>query len=615
MKRAAGAAVWILPPLLCLAVYRYGFLAWFRADDFAWLGVGLDLHGWRDFLLALFEPRSQGTIRPWSERLFFMALYGAFGLDPLPFRVIIFATQFANLSLIQWIGTRLTGSRAAGFWAAVFWVLNSAQAEPLGWTSVYNQVMCAFFLLLAFHFLLRYTATRESRFLAWQWVVFLLGFGALELNLVYPALAASYTWLYARKFFRGTLALFAPSIAYVVVHNLAAPVQKTGYYGMHFTGSVFRTLFTYWTWSVGPTFLWTPLVLPKWFLPAGVAVVTVALLGFAGWRLRRGDRLGVFCLAWYVATLAPLLPLRDHLTEYYVFIPLIGLCLLGGWGFVLGWRSGAAGKAAAAAVAALYVFMTTPEALAASKWNYDRAARVRDLVEGVAGAHQQHPEQAILLDGVDTDLFLNGILDRPFRLIDVGHVYLTPGSEQRIEMPPDYGDVREFVLPADVAARALERDELVVYAVGGPKLRNITRAWEARPLDQAIPALIDAASPLTSYLLGPEWYSPDGNHRWMPKRATLRIAGPKQQPANLYLRGNCPESQLEAGPVTVTVAVEGGALPPQTIRSSGFELAFPLPASLAGKPVLQVAVEVSRTFRPPADPRELGLAFGSFEVR
>jgi len=26
-------------------------------------------------------------------------------------------------------------------------------------------------------------------------------------------------------------------------------------------------------------------------------------------------------------------------------------------------------------------------------------------------------------------------------------------------------------------------------------------------------------------------------------------------------------------------------------------------------------VEVSRTFRPPSDNRELGLAFGSFEVR
>src|SRR5262249_5840276 len=201
MKRAAGAVLWILPPLLCPALYWYGFRAWFRADDFAWLGVGKDIHGWRDLLLALFQPRAQGTIRPWSERLFFMALYGAFGLDALPYRLVVFATQFANLTLIQWIGARLTGMRAAGFWAAVFWLVNSAQAEPLGWTTVYNQVLCAFFLLLAFYFLLRYVETGDRRFNTWQWIVFLLGFGALEINLVYPALAAGYTLLCARSYF------------------------------------------------------------------------------------------------------------------------------------------------------------------------------------------------------------------------------------------------------------------------------------------------------------------------------------------------------------------------------------------------------------------------------
>jgi hypothetical protein len=30
---------------------------------------------------------------------------------------------------------------------------------------------------------------------------------------------------------------------------------------------------------------------------------------------------------------------------------------------------------------------------------------------------------------------------------------------------------------------------------------------------------------------------------------------------------------------------------------------------------MQIAVEVSRTFIPPGDPRQLGLAFGVFEVR
>jgi len=40
-----------------------------------------------------------------------------------------------------------------------------------------------------------------------------------------------------------------------------------------------------------------------------------------------------------------------------------------------------------------------------------------------------------------------------------------------------------------------------------------------------------------------------------------------------------------------------------------------LPAAVVGRPEMQVGVEVSRTFVPPGDLRELGLAFGVFEVR
>ena len=212
---------------------------------------------------------AQGTIRPLSERAFFMAGFSLFGLDALPFKIVIFATQFANLALVASIGARLTGLRWAGFFAAIFWVLNGSGIEPLGWSCVYNQVLCGFFLLLAFHFLLRYVETGERRYNVFQWAAFLLGFGALELNVVYPAIAAAYTLLCASRARTGRqacphiLPMFAVSIAYALVHNAAAPVQKTGDYAMHFTGAMFRTLGKYWTWSVGPTFLFTPFVLAE----------------------------------------------------------------------------------------------------------------------------------------------------------------------------------------------------------------------------------------------------------------------------------------------------------------------------------------------------------------
>src|SRR5438270_14095616 len=103
-------ALYLLPCLLCLALHWQGFTAWFRADDFAWLGSGLYIQNFHDLLVALFAPQAQGTIRPLSERAFFMIGFGLFGLDALPFKIVVFATQFASLALTSHIGARLTGS-------------------------------------------------------------------------------------------------------------------------------------------------------------------------------------------------------------------------------------------------------------------------------------------------------------------------------------------------------------------------------------------------------------------------------------------------------------------------------------------------------------------------
>ena len=599
-----------LPFLLCLLLYWPALTSWFRADDFAWLGVGLDIHNFDDFLAAMFSPKAQGTIRPWSERAFFLSGYALFGLDALPFHIVVLVTQFANLVLVGSIGARLAKRRPGGLrdlYAPVLWLLNSSLILPLGWVSTYNQVMCGLFLLLALHLLMRYTETGRTRYLVWQWFVFLLGFGALELNLVYPAIAAAYTWFYARKHFRQTLPMFAVSAAYVLVHLAVAP-PRSDYYAMHFTGAIFRTLGTYWTWSIGPTFLTTPHALPKWVLPAGIAIVSLALLAFVVRKLRTGDRGVLFCLCWYLATIGPVLPLRDHITEYYVYLPVIGLAWLGGWAL-------AESKVVAPAMALLYAFLVVPETIASTAWNHRISTRARDLVEGVAQAHELHPAKSILLEGIDSDLFWNAILDRPFRLIGLDHVYLTPGSERRIEAHPELGNVADYVLPPGAVDQALKADAVVVYDVRGPRLRNITSLYAALPRETRLPSRVDLASPLTQYLLGPEWYPADGDHRWMPKRATLRMAGPAAEGQKLHLAGQCPPEQLRNGPLPLAVTVEGG--PPLTseIREPVFDLSFTIPYTAVGKAEMHVAIEVGRVFRPAADPRNLGVVFGVIEVQ
>jgi hypothetical protein len=598
--------------LLCLAIHWRGFTAWYRADDFVWMGLTLGVHNFADLLKALFSPMAQGTIHPFSERALLMAGYALFGLNALPVRIAIFATQFANLALVASVGDRLAGVRGAGFLAAIFWMVNNPAATALGWASAYNQVLCAFFLLLAFHFLLRFIETGDARYNLYQWLAFVAGFGAMEVNVVYPALAAVYTLLCARRFFLRTLPLFAVSVVYFVVHQAVPTPTRNPEYALHFTGSMLRTLAKYWTWTVGPLYFWTPMHAPNWLVMAGVLLVSVGLLAFAARR-----RAAWFALAWFAIAIAPVLPLRDHITDYYAFVPAIGLCWLGGWALAQTFRSGSRAMYAALALAAIYISMVMPRTLAASDWNYRITMRARNLVEDLATVGQLHPGKTVLLEGVDTELFWNAVVDHPHRLIGIDRLYLTPDSQRRIQAYPDLGDVNEFVLAPDLTSAALDRDEVVVYDVRGRRLRNITSAYAERPQDLRLPSSVDVANALSAPVLGPEWYAPDGNHRWMPKRATLRMAGPSAAGEKLYLRGTCPDEQLLNGPLAVTVSVDGIALPAAAIHpgENSFELAYALPEALTGRPVVQVAVEVGRTFHTAADRRDLGLAFGVFEIR
>jgi hypothetical protein len=103
----------------------------------------------------------------------------------------------------------------------------------------------------------------------------------------------------------------------------------------------------------------------------------------------------------------------------------------------------------------------------------------------------------------------------------------------------------------------------------------------------------------------------------MPKRATLRLAGPRSAGQKLYLNGWAPEKLFTEGPLKVFVSVNGRPLGVATLVGGGqiFELAFDLPAELVGVESIEVAVESARTFRAPPDVRDLSLRFGAFAVR
>lgn len=611
------AAYWLLPPLLCLAIYWRGLWVWFQADDFAWLSLPLEVHNAPSLLHALFDPKAQGSIRPLSERAFFLVFESLFGVNPLPFRICVFLTQCANLTLLSAITRLLTGSRLAGFCAAILWLVNCGLIVSMTWTSAYNEILCAFFLLGAFWFLLRYIRGGRTSDNVWQWVLFLVGFGALEINIVYPALAATYTLLCARKYFRSTLPLFLPSAVFALAHRLAAPQQTPGVYTLHFDRALPATFLTYARWALVSSYV------PQGFHKAGqiifLAVLVLLLFGFAIRRASRRDWLPVFCLAWFVIVLAPLLPLRDHISIYYLVVPTLGLAILGAYALARSWLCPLSWKLAAATIAILYaVPMVRLDRIEAAWWQ-NRSLEVERFVLGVARAHQLHPNQAILLDGVDSTCFWAGMFHHPFRIFGVSNVYLTPESEAYIESRPADGNISDYVLPAGAALHAAKIDRIVVYHLGPERLKAITTVYEAAAFERFgsdVPRRIDAGDPLMDYLLGPEWYPADAGARWMPRRASFRIAGPRSPSEKLHLTGFPPDHPMQVT-VPLKVTVDGVALPEVELNLIGptFNAALVLPNQLVGKPEISVVLEAGRSFHTPTDSRELALNFGVFEIR
>ena len=610
-------AYWLMPAIFCLLVHWHGVISGFRADDFVWLQQRLHLEAGQSVWSLLFTPTGHGTLRPFSERGFFLALSLIFPDNPLPYRIVVFLTQFASMALLSSVVWRVTGSKAAGFWAPVLWMSNPNVALVMTWSSAYMQILCGFCLLLAFHFLLRYIETGRARYYWLQCLVFLLGFGVMETNFVYPALAFLYLLLFSRKHLWKILPLCAVSVGYVALHMWLAPKNATGPYSMHVDFSIVRTFLIYWKMALQPgrlhLFAASAPHLPRLFF----YVISVLLAGFIGWSAWRRRWAPLLFLGWFVLLLAPVLPLRDHISDYYLTLPTMALGMLGAWALVSAWRSSRAWQGAGFALAAIFLILFAPAAYRSTKWWYTSTVEIRSLLDSVVRIRKAFPDKTILLAGMKADMFWNAVWDGGFPAMGVKEIYLDEKSRMPIDQHPEIGDVSHYFLSRSAAAALMEKNEIVVFDNTDSGLRNITSTyreilWGTR--QSGYPSSVDAGKPQSAEALTGIWNDEDRGARWMGKKAGVRLAGPQTAAAKLRISGFCPGT-WEAR--TVTVSLDGKPLGIRRLDTcdSQFHLNFDLPPESLGKHDVLVEVEVDRLFHPQGDERQLGLPFGTFEIQ
>ena len=572
----ARAALWrAVPVLLLLALYWPGLNTWFFQDDFGWLNLRRDVHSARDLGNALFAPKAHGNMRPLGENAYWLGLSSLFGPDPLPFHVTSFLTQAGSLLLLGAIVRRMLHSDWAAFGAQILWTVNIGLAPALGWSSIFNQILSGFFFLLAFYFLLRHVETGHRSDWVAHWIAFVLGLGALEINVVYPAIAAVYAFLYAPALVKRILPMSAVSATAVLVHFHFAPAASSGAYAPRIDARVFSTAWTYWRWALGPVPLWTALLL------------SLAVCGLIGWAIQRKRYVVLVCLAWFLLPLLPYLPLPEHRMDYYLAVPAIGLAMLGAFA-IAQWRQlGVAGRVVAAICLAVYAAASARAAVTVTNWQYARGERVADLVLGVAGVRRSAPREIVLLENIDNDLFSSAIADLPFRALEIPRVYLAPGSGHAL-----------YELPAAIARRALDAGRAQVYRFDRDRLHRTSGAELPR---EDAPHLINLADSVFQDYFGTGWREVPGGYREMNGRAAVRIGAPRSSAEHLYI------GVFETRNLSLRVQANRVELP-VTLEARGNDLTeyrATLPPAFIGSREIDVTLQSDRS----------PLLFGYLQVR
>lgn len=594
----------LFPVLFSLYLYRRSFRIWFLADDFAWLGLRLSIFSLADLGNALFGPMAQGTVRTLSERVFFLGFEWGFGMESLPMRLWMFLTLAVAQGLLVLVVKRLTGSLGAGMVAALLWALNFGMTVAMSWLSSYNQILISALVLGALYCFMRYAEAGGIRWLAGSWACYLCGFGTLESIVVLPGILLAWAVLLDRKMWKHSLPFFVPAILFIAAHFLWIPkIQDDPAYRMHFDASLFTSVGIYWGWMLGAAKIvqfgpdWTWLEIPtKWIL-------TPSLLGYVAWRSWRRDFVPLFGFLLSLALLAPMLPLRDHRTDYYLASASMGVMIsLAAMPFrIKGWPGRACWV-----LLLIYAYPSWLVQGAAFEWYLARTGPVRVLMRGLQHAVAVHPGKLILLEGIDENLYVSALADDALRLVKAQNVRLLPGNGPR---------GNRLSVAAATARTAFEKEAVVVYRLEGPKLRDVTQEWErgkALDLSTGLSPEVVAGDAVFASQFGTGWYQIEDGRRWMGKSGLVRLGGPFAAGAKLSISGYAP---AVLGKAQLQILMNGKKVGLIEIAAGGINVEIAVPPEALSEMVIEVGLEMSKTVKTAQDGRELSLVFGQIGIR
>lgn len=322
--------------LISIKLFSPTFSYFFSQDDF--FHLKMSQAGSLSDVLLFFSPQNPFGYyfyRPLTVQTFLFLARSLFGLNPLPFRLIIFLFFLGNIYLVYKLIEKLTSNKTVSLCAAFLYGCSGLHFATLSYISTFVDIGAAFFFFMAILFYLK-----EKKISLLFFVLSLLSF---ETALCLPIVIFSIE-LFGNKNFKKTIPYFFVLFIYFLFRLLLLKFPENQVY--NFIPSIRSTLnSTVWyvLWSAGMPENFTDFVGSgfrlterfsevfgwKGYATIFGAMFTLLSLAVGSLKLLKSkeDRnFMVIFLVWFLAGLAPFILWPQHKFVYYLEISLLGFC-------------------------------------------------------------------------------------------------------------------------------------------------------------------------------------------------------------------------------------------------------------------------------------------------
>jgi len=628
-------------PLLLLTgliflVFHKSVSYFFAQDDFVWLRIAASVKEARQLLDFFFQYNGAGNYRPLTQEVFFFLNYKLFGLNPVPFHVVILCVHAINSMLVYGILRQMKLERMACLAGAIFYGLNSSVFIPVYWISAISESGMAFFYLSCVLLFLRYM--QEGRFSDYclSFVACVFALMSKEPAITIPAILFL-TYLYLRNtykmadFVRGIRMVlpFAAVVAvYLGIRFATLGFSGNGPYKPELNTMILANLWDFLKWSLNDIDLTLSLFaqITQYRFILAIHIAFMLLLACAGLFLFvKEKRILLFSILWFVIALVPVLPYVHHAQNYYVNISVVGMSvLIASIVNKYGERKyGERVKILAGVLTALFILSSVANVHCQEdySWVAVRSRLAETGIKEMKSLFPTLPHNSVLYllntDENDYWTYNFGDLFRVYYHNDAIEVFF----ERKAQLPAAFENSDNLYVIFKLGGRLYDVSKQFKQVKDAKKIYE--QIFNLIPLESGgFSNVIDFSKGAWENQLLRGWYNIElGGYSWMAKTSEALLRNPKankKENLHLLIKGSAVLDYYPSRQVQMVLSINGTVITRKMIEKTGD---YTIETDFVGNfpQAVKLLIELDKSFVPKhvtksTDTRDLGVAVSRIEL-